>query len=185
MPGNESRRPDRISRASRLRWHAGTSVGYDARQLRVWADGLAAGTLHNTHCPFGRAKTSHLNSFRADNSPPAGPFSAELRSDNVALCAIPLPHCHTDCFPHLALVRAISAPACRHPSRQRSRSAVLEVWSGRLTPKPPPIPCAFDPSIPKGRRWGVIGLRVDHTLRHFDRRSGLASSVKNRAASVA
>ena len=42
---------------------------------------------------------SHLNSFRADNSPRVGPFSAELRSDNVALCAIPRPHCHGDCFP--------------------------------------------------------------------------------------
>ena len=130
--------------ASRLRWHAGTSVGYDARKLRVWADGLASGTLHNTHCPFGRAKTSHLNSFRADNSPPAGPFSAELRSDNVALCAIPLPHCHGDCCPAQktpAPARscprrvAIIAPACRHPSRQLRRSASdEEVWSGRLPP---------------------------------------------------
>jgi hypothetical protein len=39
----------------------------------------------------------HLNSFRADNSPRAGPFGAELRSDNVALCAIPPLHCHADC----------------------------------------------------------------------------------------
>jgi len=129
---NESRRPDKVVQASRLRWHAGTSVGYDARKLRVWADGLASGTLHNTHCPFGRAKTSHLNSFRADNSPPAGPFSAELRSDNVALCNVPLLRCHGDCCPAQktpAPARscprrvAITAPACRHPSRQLRRSA--------------------------------------------------------------
>jgi hypothetical protein len=41
---------------------------------------------------------SHLNSFRHDNSARAGPFGAELRSDNVELCAIPLLRCHTDCF---------------------------------------------------------------------------------------
>src|ERR1039457_167515 len=52
--------------------------------------GFAFGTAHKTHCPFGRS--SHLNSFRARNSPPAGPFGTELRSDNVALCAIPPLH---------------------------------------------------------------------------------------------
>jgi len=80
--------------------------------------GFASGTAHNTHCPFGRAKTSHINSVRSDNSPRAGPFWPEFMSDNVALCAIPLLHCHGDCFPHLALVRAVTPPACRHPSCQ-------------------------------------------------------------------
>jgi len=76
---------------------------------------FASGGAHNTHCPFGRS--SHLNSLRADNSPPAGPFGTEFRSDNVALCASPLLHCHAACFPDLALVRARTAPVRRHPSR--------------------------------------------------------------------
>jgi hypothetical protein len=40
---------------------------------------------------------SHINSDRADNSPPAGPFGTEFMSDNVPLCASPLLHCHADC----------------------------------------------------------------------------------------
>ncbi len=75
----------------------------------------------------------------------------------VALCAIPLLHCHTDSFAvpgdrATARGAAIVAPACRHPSRQRRRSAVLKSWSGRLYPKlPPPIPpMLVPPSVPKG-----------------------------------
>ena len=87
----------------------------------------------------------------------AGPFVPELRSDNVALCAIPRLHCHADCTAvpsgrATARVAAIIAPVCRHPSRQLRRSAVLEVWSGRLSPKlPPPIPPdARSPFRPQG-----------------------------------
>jgi len=109
---------------------------------------------------------------------------------NMALCAIPLPHCHTDSFAvpgdrATARGAAIIEPACRHPSRQLRRSAGFKSMVGASFPRPPSIPCAFDPSIPKGRRWGVIGSRVGQTLRHFNRRSGLASSVKIRAISVA
>jgi hypothetical protein len=56
----------------------------------------ASGTSHNTYCVFGRS--SHINSFRADYTPPAGPFGTEFMSHNMALCAIPLLHCHADCY---------------------------------------------------------------------------------------
>jgi hypothetical protein len=56
----------------------------------------------------------HLNSFRADNSPRAGPFGAELRSDNVALCAIPPLHCHADC--------------CRRKRHPRRHAPALVAW---------------------------------------------------------
>ena len=93
------RDPARMLLALRRRWHEGTADTTLLTSLRGWVSALLPGHSHNTHCPFGRAKTSHLNSFRADNSPRAGPFGAELRSDNVALCAIPPLHCHADCFP--------------------------------------------------------------------------------------
>jgi len=48
----------------------------------------------------------------------------------MALCAIPLLRCHTDSFAvpgdrATARGAAIGAPVCRHPARQRRRSAVL------------------------------------------------------------
>jgi hypothetical protein len=92
-------RPGKSLLALRRRWHEGTADTTLLTSLRGWMSALLPGHSHNTHCPFGRAKTSHLNSFRADNSPRAGPFGAELRSDNVALCAVPPLHCHADCFP--------------------------------------------------------------------------------------
>jgi hypothetical protein len=84
------------------------SSGYAA--ALAWRN--ASGTAHNTHCPFGRA--SHLNSDRADNSPLAGPFGPEFRSDNVALCAIPLRHCHGAGCPDLAFVRRTESQCGTH-----------------------------------------------------------------------
>ena len=75
---------------------------------------------------------------------------------NMALCAIPLLHCHTDSFAvpgdrATARGAAIGAPACRHPSRQRRRSAVLKKWSGRLSPGPRPSPrCSSPLPSPRG-----------------------------------
>ena len=133
--------PRQVSGASRLRCHAG----------------MLPGQSHNTHCPFGRS--SHLYSLRADNSPCRDPSARNKRSDNVALCAIPRLHCHDDCTAvpsgrATARVAAISAPACRHPSRQRRRSAVLEVWSGRLSPEAPTHPLRFRPFHPQGSALG-------------------------------
>ena|ERR1039458_7372821 len=68
----------------------------------------------------------HLNSFRADNSPRAGPFGTELRSDNVALCAIPLPHCHADCCP--------DSPSGTRPPPRGSQRASLQA---SIMPTPP------------------------------------------------
>ena len=69
---------------------------------------------------------SHINSIRADNSPPAGPFGTEFMSDNVPLCAIPLLHCHADCFPD------------PHPARDRpSRGSHRASSQASFTPTPP------------------------------------------------
>ena len=103
LPAGATRPPEflqpqrKTKSPARRGWHEGTADATLLTSLRGWASALLPGQSHNTHCPFGRAKTSHLNSFRADNSPRAGPFCAELRSDNVALCAIPPLHCHADC----------------------------------------------------------------------------------------
>jgi len=63
----------------------------------------------------------HINSFRADNSPRAGPFGTEFMSHNMALCAIPPLHCHADCE---------SAPRIRAGSQRAS-------WRASLMPTPP------------------------------------------------
>ena len=115
---------------------------------------------------------------------------------NCVLCSIRRLHCHPDSSGvpagrATARGAAIGAPTGRHPARHPHRSAVCESLVGASCPNarqcgshPPPIPCALDPSIPKGRRSKMIGSMVGQVLRHFDRRSGFASSVKNRATSV-
>ena len=102
---------------------------------RLWPR-LASGTAHNTHCPFGRAKTSHINSDRADNSPLAGPFDPEFMSDNVALCAIPLRHCHGACCPDLAFVRRTTRRCGSHCGTHRAS------LQASFTPTPPQLASA-------------------------------------------
>ena len=50
--------------------------------------------------------------------------------------------------PHLAFVRAVSAPACRHPSRQPTAPPEKD-QPGLLTPSPRPSPM-LDPFRPQG-----------------------------------
>ena len=74
---------------------------------------------------------------------------------NMALCAIPLRHCHADCY---------SAPRIRAGSQRASLQAsftptpplrCLRSLVGASFPRPPPIPpMLVPPSIPKGGlRW--------------------------------
>ncbi len=58
--------------------------------------------------------------------------------------------------PHLALVRAVSAPVRRHRARQRSRFTEKE-QPGLLAPKPPPIPNARPLPSPSGLRSESVG----------------------------
>jgi len=88
------------------------------------------GRTQHILCVWSFVPHSHINSDRADRSPLAGPFGTEFMSHNMALCADPLPRCHADCFPPArrcgshsrrhatARCVAVTAPACRHPSRQ-------------------------------------------------------------------
>jgi hypothetical protein len=67
-------------------------------------------------------------------------------------------------------------------------AAPLFVESGRgVFPQAPTHPPdARPPFHPQGGTApNLIGLRVGQTLQHFDRRSGFADSVKNRATFVA
>jgi hypothetical protein len=64
----------------------------------------------------------------------------------------------TGCFtvtptadPHLALVRAVVAPACRHQARQPSAPPGVKIWRGK-TPNPRPSPYARPLPSPRGLR---------------------------------
>jgi len=85
-PGTMPADPAKLKLATRQSWHEGMLPGHHTTHI-VRSVGKMASP----------ARTSHINSFRADNSPPAGPFGTEFMSDNVPLCAIPLLHCHADC----------------------------------------------------------------------------------------
>jgi len=86
----------------------------------------------------------HLNSFRPDNSPRAGPFRPELRSDNVALCDDPAAALSRGVRPGPRIrpgTTARHAPAGRHPSRQPRRSCnQAQPWPHEISldTKPPP-----------------------------------------------
>ncbi len=77
--------------------------------------------------------------FSCRQLPVPGPFGTEFMSDNVPLCAIPLLHCHADCY---------SAPSrsCGQSVRQfagilHANAAATPVMrtAGSACPKPPPI----------------------------------------------
>jgi len=101
---------------------------------------------------------------------------------NMALCAIPLPRCHGACYPDLAFVQrpvaraARPAPAGRHPSRQRRRSAYpspvgtgevaqpgegarAKLGRGVFCPKAPAHPLRFRPFHPQG-----LALKIFSTI---------------------
>ena len=78
---------------------------------------------------------SHLNSDRPDNSPRAGPFWPELRSDNVALCVTPAAALSHGLLP-APRARAgnpcASSQASFPPTPQRtSRGLTKSVWTRR------------------------------------------------------
>ncbi len=68
----------KTKRALRRRWHGGTADATLLTSLRGWASALLSRMEHNTHCPFGRAKTSHINSFRADTPRSRDPSARNL-----------------------------------------------------------------------------------------------------------
>jgi len=129
-------------------------------------------------CVWSFVPHSHINSARADNSPPAGPFGTEFMSHNMGLCADPLPRCHADCFPPArrcgshprrhatARCVAVTAPACRHPSRQPPLPPLAQD-GGRIAPPPTHPYCATLTSTPQGagHRWHwhryLLDLLVD------------------------
>ncbi len=130
--------------------------------LRVCAFALLARTKHKSSYIQCRPKSG----FPLARDPPlSGPRRLPARPRdrrpgssryNCVLCSIRRLHCHPDssgvpagrAIPHCA---AIGSPTGRHPARQLRRSAVLEVWSGRLSPEAPAHPPdARPPFHPQG-----------------------------------
>ena len=107
---------------------------------------------HTTHIVRSVIRSSFPPLFFSCRHLPArGTLRHGIKGHTIWRCV--LSRCHTVTLtanPHLAFVRAVSAPVCRHPARQLRRSAVLKVWSGRLSPGPRPSPAARPPSVPKG-----------------------------------
>ncbi len=128
----------------------------------------ASGTSHNTHCPFGRS--SHINSFRADNSPCRDPSARNLCQ---TMCRCVLSRCFTVTLtanPHLR-ARAGSHRASSQASFTPTPPLRLECEQPGLRPKPPPILIAR--LLPSPRR-----LRSPQRLRRLLQES-LNLSLRN------
>ena len=110
----------------------------------------ASGTSHNTHCPFGHS--SHINSFRADNSPCRDPSARNL-CQTMWRCV--LSRCFTVTLtadPHLR-ARAGSQRASSQASFTPTPPLRLKCKQpGLLAPKPPPNPNARPLPSPRGLR---------------------------------
>ncbi len=79
------------------------NIGYAA----ALACRSASGTAHNTHCPFGRS--SHINSFRADNSPCRDPSARNLCQ---TMCRCVLSRCFTVTLTAIPHLRARAGSQC-------------------------------------------------------------------------
>ena len=103
---------------------------------------------HNTHCAFVpsvRRCGSHLGHYFILIAPTLltrEPLRRGIKLRTMWRCIrLRLPRCHSVCFPDLALVRANTAPACRHPPRQPAAQP-REDQPGLHPRKPPPLPNA-------------------------------------------
>lgn len=102
-----------------------------------------------------------------DTRPPA-----RFIEDNSVLCGHRLWRCHADCFPlsprrHAnARCVAVTAPACRHPSRQPSAPPLNEY--GVAKPRPPTHPRMLAPFHSHAARDNTQPALLRHAGRAFD-----------------
>jgi hypothetical protein len=153
-PGTESSKPG--TRPSATRWVGMNEQPTLRFSLQVFAPrlgvGFASGNADNTYCAFVPSFLSHYFILIAPTILTREPLWGGIKLRTIWRCL----HCR--CFtvtltadPHLASVRAVSAPACRHRSRQPT-APLGKDQPGLLAPKPPPIPNARPLPSPRGRR---------------------------------
>ena len=124
-------RPGTSQWATRRCWHERPADTTLLAALRGWVSALLPVNSDNTHCAFVPSCLSHYFILIAPTLLTREPLQRGIKLRTMWRCL------HRRCFtvtltadPHLASVRAVRAPACRHPSRQHRRSAVLKMCRG-------------------------------------------------------